>query len=193
MGLRSSVSFTPERESGETGRRTRLRIWRRKAWGFESPLSHPSRFSFNPEVAACVELRWCFRWSPSLPAGARRLSSRSVQQTPTSSGPFRSRIPTADVLPLVARLTAEEEWDMTSDQLIIQADLTWSETSSYKVTTFQTGGISTQQTAASGTYSIVDSKINFVMTVGGSAMYTGSVSGNTLTMIYNGGHFIYSR
>src|SRR3954462_281535 len=28
------------RESGETGRRTRLRIWRRKAWGFESPLSH---------------------------------------------------------------------------------------------------------------------------------------------------------
>ena len=97
------------------------------------------------------------------------------------------------VLPLIARLTAEEEWDMTSDQLIILADLTWSETSSYKVTTFQTGGISTQQTAASGTYSIVDSKINFVMTVGGSAMYTGSVSGNTLTMIYNGGHFIYSR
>jgi hypothetical protein len=27
-------------ESGGIGRRTRLRIWRRKAWGFESPLSH---------------------------------------------------------------------------------------------------------------------------------------------------------
>jgi hypothetical protein len=31
------------------------------------------------------------------------------------------------------------------------------------------------------------------MTNGGSATYTGSVSGNTLTMIYNGGHFIYTR
>ena len=28
------------RESGGTGRRARLRIWSRKGWGFESPLSH---------------------------------------------------------------------------------------------------------------------------------------------------------
>jgi hypothetical protein len=27
-------------ESGGIGRRTRLRIWRVKPWGFESPLSH---------------------------------------------------------------------------------------------------------------------------------------------------------
>ena len=97
------------------------------------------------------------------------------------------------LLPIVARLTTEEEWDMTSDQLIIRADLTWSETSNYKVTTFQTGGISAQQTSSSGTYEIADSKINFVMTNGGTATYTVSVSGNTLTMIYNGGHFIYTR
>jgi len=97
------------------------------------------------------------------------------------------------ILPIVARLTGEEEWDMTADQLTLLADLTWTETSTYKVTTFQTGAISTQQTMASGTYSIVDGKINFVMTVGGSGMYTGSVSGNILSMIYNGGHFIYTR
>lgn len=30
------------RESGGTGRRTRLRIWPRKGWGFDSPLSHSS-------------------------------------------------------------------------------------------------------------------------------------------------------
>jgi hypothetical protein len=29
-------------ESGGIGRRTRLRIWRVKPWGFESPLSHQS-------------------------------------------------------------------------------------------------------------------------------------------------------
>jgi hypothetical protein len=31
---------TPKCESGGTGRRARLRIWSRKGWGFESPLSH---------------------------------------------------------------------------------------------------------------------------------------------------------
>jgi hypothetical protein len=30
----------PKCESGGIGRRTRLRIWRVKPWGFESPLSH---------------------------------------------------------------------------------------------------------------------------------------------------------
>ena len=29
-----------QRESGGIGRRARLRIWYRKVWGFESPLSH---------------------------------------------------------------------------------------------------------------------------------------------------------
>src|ERR1700761_6728820 len=31
-----------KRESGEIGRRTRLRIWRGNPWGFKSPLSHQS-------------------------------------------------------------------------------------------------------------------------------------------------------
>src|SRR4030095_1439595 len=32
-------------ESGGIGRRARLRIWYRKVWGFESPLSHHKRWS----------------------------------------------------------------------------------------------------------------------------------------------------
>ena len=32
------------RESGGTGRRARLRIWSRKGWGFESPLSHQTPY-----------------------------------------------------------------------------------------------------------------------------------------------------
>ena len=35
----------PQGGSGGTGRRTRLRIWLRKEWGFESPLSHLPRAS----------------------------------------------------------------------------------------------------------------------------------------------------
>jgi hypothetical protein len=34
-------------ESGGIGRRTRLRIWRVKPWGFESPLSHQQLFCGN--------------------------------------------------------------------------------------------------------------------------------------------------
>ena len=34
-------------ESGGIGRRTRLRIWRVKPWGFESPLSHQSHLLFS--------------------------------------------------------------------------------------------------------------------------------------------------
>ena len=108
-------------------------------------------------------------------------------------GTYSLTLSNGRLLPIIARLTADEEWDMTADQLVINADLTWTETSSYQVTSFATGGISTQQTASSGTYAIVDSKINFVMTVGGTATYTGSVTGNTLKMVYNGGQFVYTR
>jgi len=121
--------------------------------------------------------------------------STTIQRRSSAlAGQQRIEAPAYHRLKVQAAVPAEEPVeDMTSDQLIIRADLTWSETSNYKVTTFQTGGISAQQTSSSGTYAIADSKINFVMTNGGTATYTGSVSGNTLTMIYNGGHFIYTR
>ena len=61
-------------ESGGIGRRTRLRIWRVKPWGFESPLSHQqlvvtrslSPSSFVPDFAATNPLGLfpCFRESP---------------------------------------------------------------------------------------------------------------------------------
>jgi hypothetical protein len=96
-------------------------------------------------------------------------------------------------LPLVARLTSDEEWDLTSDQFVIVADNTWNELTSYRVTTFATGAVSTQQSVSSGTYSIANNQINFVMTVGGSTSFTGSVTGKTLALLYNGGQFLYSR
>jgi hypothetical protein len=108
-------------------------------------------------------------------------------------GTFNLTVSNGRVLPIIARLTVDEEWDMTSDQLVISANNTWTETSNYKVTTFQTGALSMQQTMSSGTYSIADSKINFVMTVGGTGTFIGSVTGNTLALVYNGGHFFYSR
>ena len=108
-------------------------------------------------------------------------------------GTFNLTVSNGNVLPIVARLTADDEWDMTSDQLVMSADNTWTETSTYQVTTFLTGALTQQQTTSSGTYSIADSKITFVMTAGGTGTFIGSVTGNTLALVYNGGHFFYSR
>ena len=68
-----SVSKT--RESGGTGRRARLRIWSRKGWGFESPLSHQPFLSITCGqdrdvsctglfVLGCGWLRTCCRIKP---------------------------------------------------------------------------------------------------------------------------------
>jgi hypothetical protein len=46
-------------ESGGIGRRTRLRIWRRKAWGFESPLSHQqSIFEILRRASLAQDFGW---------------------------------------------------------------------------------------------------------------------------------------
>jgi hypothetical protein len=108
-------------------------------------------------------------------------------------GTFALRTSNGKLLPLIIRLTVDEEWDLTSDALVIGADNTWTETTNYRITTFATGAITTQSTASSGTYSIGNSQIKFVMTTGGTGNFTGSVSGNTLSLLYNGGHFVYSR
>src|SRR5579864_2858215 len=42
LGSNAIPRCRPACESGGIGRRTRLRIWRVKPWGFESPLSHQS-------------------------------------------------------------------------------------------------------------------------------------------------------
>jgi len=97
------------------------------------------------------------------------------------------------LLPIIARLTSDEEWDLTSDQFVIGADNTWTETTTYLITSFATAGTSTQFSTSSGTYAISNNTINFVMTVGGMAGFTGSVTGKTLSLLYNGGSFIYSR
>ena len=96
-------------------------------------------------------------------------------------------------LPIIARLTVEEQWDLTADRIVIAPDNTWIETTTYRVVSFTTGQVTTQESVSSGTYSVANGQINFVMKVGGSFTFTGSVTGNVLSLLYNGGHFQYSR
>jgi hypothetical protein len=96
-------------------------------------------------------------------------------------------------LPFIVLLSADEEWDITSDQFVIASDNTWAETTNYLITSLSTGGTRTSSTQASGTYAISKGQINFAMTAGGNTPFTGSVTGNILSLLFNGGHFLYSK
>ena len=96
-------------------------------------------------------------------------------------------------LPFTVVLTAEEQWLITSDQFVIAGDNTWSETSNYLITTLATGATRTSSTQASGAYAISNGQINFTMTAGGTTPFTGSVTGNILSLLFNGGHFLYTK
>jgi hypothetical protein len=97
------------------------------------------------------------------------------------------------LLPIVVSLTADEEWDLSADRFVISADNTWTDTTTYAVKSFASGSVTARQTGATGTYAIANGQINFIMTTGGTATFPGSVTGNTLSLLFNGGHFVYSR
>src|SRR6266481_4471397 len=63
----ASLPMVDSCESGGTGRRTRLRIWRGNPWGFDSPLSHHSFLfhsfpcgaaNFSVNLFATGYMRW---------------------------------------------------------------------------------------------------------------------------------------
>jgi len=109
------------------------------------------------------------------------------------SGTFALSLINGSALPAIARVTATEEWDLTADTLRISGDSTWTETSSYVVTTLADGSTVPAQSVASGVYVVAEKQINFTMRVGGTASFVGAVQGSALTVLFNDSHFVYLR
>jgi hypothetical protein len=109
------------------------------------------------------------------------------------SGTFALTTINGGVLPVIARLTTTDRWDLTADTLRISGDSTWTETSFYSVTSLADGSITKSQSIASGVYVVADKQINFTMRVGGTATFIGAVQTNTLTLVFNDAHFVYLR
>ena len=109
------------------------------------------------------------------------------------SGTFALTTINGGILPVVARLTTAERWDLAADTLRISGDSTWTETSFYEVTALADGSITKAQSIASGVYAIADKQINFTIKVGGTASFVGAVQGSTLTLVFNDAHFVYLR
>ena len=109
------------------------------------------------------------------------------------AGRFSLAAINSNPLPVPALQTTTEVWALTSDTLSIADNGQWTETTVYLVTQNSDGSTSTRTSSIAGTYTIVDQRISFLQTSGGSATFTGSVQGNTLTLLYQGSHFTYVR
>jgi hypothetical protein len=123
-------------------------------------------------------------------------SSTQLTLAPTDAnvvGSYALSAANGRLLPIIVSLTASEELDLTADRFVISGDNTWTDTTTYAVKSFTDGTVTARQTGATGTYAIANGQINFVMTTGGTGTFPGSVTGNTLSLLFNGGHFVYSR
>jgi len=95
--------------------------------------------------------------------------------------------------PFTAFVTQTEQWTLVADTLSIAADNSWNERTSYVVLALSDGSTTSRASSVSGTYSIANGQINFVETAGGTDAFPGSVTGNVLTLVFNGKRFLYSR
>lgn len=125
-------------------------------------------------------------------------SSPGVTQTlaPTDAnvvGQFSLYTANGRTLPYQAIVTNTEIWNLVSDVLTILPNNTWADTTSYSITNRNDGTVSGRATASGGTYTIANNQINFVMTSGGTISFAGSVTGNTLTAIFDGARYYYQR
>jgi len=115
---------------------------------------------------------------------------------PTSTdvvGNYFMRTANGQELPYTAFFTATEQWQLQRDQIQIANDGTWKETTSYLVFLRSDGSATAKETVVSGTYSIANNQINFIMTAGGTDTFAGSVNGTQLTLLYGGKIFLYVR
>jgi hypothetical protein len=124
-------------------------------------------------------------------------SDNALQLDPTDanvSGAFSLSSINGTSLPVLASVTASQEFDLLSDTVSIATDGTWTEVSVYKVTQLSDNTTMTTATVISGTYTIGNQQINFVQTgATNSLTFAGSVKGNRLTIVFGGSQFIYNR
>jgi len=115
---------------------------------------------------------------------------------PTSSnvaGTFNLISANGTAPPFEARLTSTADWTLVSDTIVVAANSTWTEATQFSVVSLLDNSTSTQFSLVSGSYVIANGQINFTMTDGGTLKFPGSVTGDTLTIIFSGARFLYTR
>jgi len=117
----------------------------------------------------------------------------SLKPTSTNvAGSFNLVSANGTAPPFAAFTTSTADWTLVSDTIVV-ANNTWTEATKYSVLSLLDNSTSTQFTVVSGTYAIANAQINFTMTQGGTVTFPGSVTGDTLTIIFSGRRFLYTR
>jgi hypothetical protein len=135
-------------------------------------------------VLAISTLAACGSDTPTIPLNPTDANVTGVFDLSTANG---------QPPPYAAFQTNTELWELTNDRMVIAADNTFADTTTYTVVEIADGTQSTQRTSTAGTYQVANDKINFTTTTNGSAVFSGSVTGNTLVLLFNGGRFVYSK
>ena len=127
-------------------------------------------------------------------ACAREDNTLTLPPTDTNVvGTFNLISANGRALPYTAIVTSTEQWDVAADRIVLAADNTWADTTTYNVANLTTGEVSSRATATAGTYKIANSQIQFVMTTGGTSIFAGAVQGNQLNVLFSGQPFVYTR
>jgi hypothetical protein len=139
---------------------------------------------------------YCVLFAAAVAAcGSSTEPTGDVSLSPTSTdvaGTYNLVSANGTVPPFAAFATSTADWTLVADTVAITGTA-WTEATTYFVTSLLDNTTSTQFTVVGGTYAIANSQINFTMTQGGSATFAGSVTGNTLTLIFMGKRFIYTK
>ena len=109
------------------------------------------------------------------------------------TGTFVLSLANGQALPFQAIVTNTEIWNLTADRIVLAPNGTWTDTTAYNITSRDDGSQSTRLTASAGTWAIANNQINFIMTVGGTVTFEGSVVQNSLSVNFSGHRYLYLR
>jgi hypothetical protein len=92
-----------------------------------------------------------------------------------------------------ATLDGSAEIYQTADVMTLDGAGKWTELTTLALQSNIDNSEQTQTTASTGAYTIEHGQIDFVRTLNGAATFSGSVTGATLTIRYNGSTLVYER
>jgi hypothetical protein len=120
----------------------------------------------------------------------------SLKPTSTNvAGAFNLVSANGTAPPFAAFATPTADYTLLSDTIVVSANNTWTEATQFSVLSLIDNSTSTTFTLVSGNYAIANAQINFTMTQGSPTPITfpGSVTGDTLTIIFSGRRLLYTR
>jgi hypothetical protein len=118
-------------------------------------------------------------------------NSLSDPATTTVFGTFNLQTFNGSSLPVTVSLSGNTRVELESDVFSVNPDGTWSELAYYLTTTGAT--VTASSAAFIGVYRALNAQIQFTVTTPTTGTFSGSVSGNTLTIVETNGTWVYQR